>query len=69
MNPPMVPAVVVHCIKEVERKGSVEIGIYRVPGSEKDVKALKVRLVFVQGLMRQGYFELVGYYFSNIEKS
>jgi Rac GTPase-activating protein 1 len=43
MNPPMVPAIVVHCIKEVEKKGPSEIGVYRVPGSEKDVKALKVR--------------------------
>ena len=40
---PMVPALVVHCVKEVESRGLTEVGIYRVPGAEKDVKMLKVR--------------------------
>lgn len=61
-EPPMVPALIVHCINEVtfylknfcfaflkgftlqiERRGFNEVGIYRVSGSEKDIKALKVR--------------------------
>lgn len=39
---PMVPAIIVHCINEIEIRGLNEIGIYRVSGSEKDIKALKV---------------------------
>lgn len=39
---PMVPAIVVHCSNEVEARGLSEVGIYRVPGSKKDVKELKV---------------------------
>ncbi|CAB3376494.1 Hypothetical predicted protein [Cloeon dipterum] len=49
MTPPMVPAIVVHCIQEVEKRGSTEIGIYRVPGSEKEVKALKERFLKGKG--------------------
>ncbi|KAJ1520156.1 hypothetical protein ONE63_004372 [Megalurothrips usitatus] len=41
MTSPMVPSVVVHCIREIESRGLGEVGIYRVPGSERDVKALK----------------------------
>lgn len=41
---PMVPAIIVHCINEIEIRGLNEIGIYRVSGSEKDIKALKVCL-------------------------
>lgn len=42
----MVPALVVHCTNEVENRGLSEVGIYRVPGSEKDVKELKVLNLF-----------------------
>lgn len=38
----MVPALVVHCLREVECRGLNELGIYRVPGSEREVKSLKV---------------------------
>ncbi|KAL1418363.1 hypothetical protein MTO96_005737 [Rhipicephalus appendiculatus] len=33
---PMVPALVVHCIQEVERRGLDCVGIYRVSGSERE---------------------------------
>jgi Rac GTPase-activating protein 1 len=39
---PMVPSIIVHCVNEVELRGLNEVGIYRVPGAEKDVKGLKV---------------------------
>jgi Rac GTPase-activating protein 1 len=39
---PMVPSIIVHCVNEVEHRGLNEVGIYRVPGAEKDVKGLKV---------------------------
>ncbi|KAF2896541.1 hypothetical protein ILUMI_09632 [Ignelater luminosus] len=48
--PPMVPPLIVHCIKEIESRGLNEIGIYRVPGSEKDVKALKERFLRGRGV-------------------
>lgn len=43
--PPMVPALVVHCCNEVENRGLNEVGIYRVPGSDKDVRELKERFL------------------------
>jgi Rac GTPase-activating protein 1 len=39
---PMVPSIIVHCVNEVDRRGLNEIGIYKVPGAEKEVKELKV---------------------------
>lgn len=39
---PMVPALVVHCIQEVERRGLTEVGLYRVPGGAKEVHDLRV---------------------------
>lgn len=41
----MVPALVIHCVREVEDRGLTEPGIYRLSGSDKDVKALKVSVV------------------------
>jgi len=40
---PMVPALIVHCVNEIEKRGLMEVGLYRVPGSERDVKELKER--------------------------
>lgn len=42
---PMVPALIVHCVNEIESRGLTEVGIYRVSGSERDVKALKERFL------------------------
>uniref|UniRef100_A0A131XYA5 Putative gtpase-activating protein n=1 Tax=Ixodes ricinus TaxID=34613 RepID=A0A131XYA5_IXORI len=44
---PMVPAVVVHCIQEVERRGLSEVGLYRVSGSEREVR--EIREQFLRG--------------------
>lgn len=46
---PMVPALVVHCLKEIEARGFNEVGIYRIPGSERDVKHLKERFMRGRG--------------------
>jgi Rac GTPase-activating protein 1 len=46
---PMVPSIIVHCVNEVEHRGLNEVGIYRVPGAEKDVRGLKVCCV-VKGI-------------------
>lgn len=39
---PMIPGIVIHCINEIERRGLSEVGIYRVNGSEKEIKDMKV---------------------------
>ena len=33
---PMVPAILIHCIREVESRGLTECGIYRIPGNETE---------------------------------
>jgi predicted HAD superfamily phosphohydrolase len=40
---PMVPSLIVHCVNEVDLRGLNEVGIYRIPGSEKEVRELKVQ--------------------------
>lgn len=40
-DPPMIPALVIHCANEVEHRGLTEKGIYRVPGSEREIKDLR----------------------------
>jgi len=46
---PMVPALLVHCVNEIEKRGLTEVGLYRVPGSEKDVRELKDRFLRGKG--------------------
>lgn len=45
LTAPLVPALIVHCVNEIESRGLTEVGLYRVSGSEKDVKALKERFL------------------------
>ncbi|XP_030846039.1 rac GTPase-activating protein 1-like isoform X2 [Strongylocentrotus purpuratus] len=44
-NPPYVPSLVMHCINEIEMRGLTEEGIYRISGSEREVKELRERLI------------------------
>lgn len=46
----MVPALVIHCIKEVESRGLSEVGLYRVSGLEKEVKELKDKFLHGKGV-------------------
>ena len=32
----MIPAILIHCIREIETRGLDEVGIYRVPGNESE---------------------------------
>jgi len=41
LSHPMVPAIVVHCVNEIEQRGLEEIGLYRVPGAEREVRELR----------------------------
>lgn len=47
---PMVPALIVHCINEIETRGLNEVGLYRVSGSDRDVKALKEKFLKNNGI-------------------
>ncbi|CAM9426848.1 unnamed protein product [Lampetra planeri] len=47
---PMIPSLVIHCVDEIERRGMKEVGLYRVPGSDRDVKELKERWLRGKGL-------------------
>ncbi|KAM6980026.1 rac GTPase-activating protein 1-like [Aplochiton taeniatus] len=42
---PMIPALVVYCIKEIEHRGLHEVGLYRVSGAERTVKELKEKFL------------------------
>lgn len=44
---PMIPGLLIHCIDEIERRGINEVGIYRISGSERDIRGLKV-LLFIK---------------------
>ncbi|XP_069698912.1 rac GTPase-activating protein 1-like [Periplaneta americana] len=42
---PMVPSLIVHCVNEVDLRGLNEVGIYRISGSEREVKELKEKFL------------------------
>jgi len=46
---PMVPAIVVHCCNELELRGMQEVGLYRVPGSEREVRELREKFLAGRG--------------------
>ncbi|CAM5146750.1 unnamed protein product, partial [Eretmochelys imbricata] len=46
---PLVPALVVHCVSEVERRGLTETGLYRVPGAEPLVREWRQKLLRAKG--------------------
>lgn len=47
---PMVPALIVHCVNEIETRGLTEVGLYRISGSDRDVKALKEKFMKNHGI-------------------
>lgn len=42
---PMVPGFLVHCLNEIERRGSNEIGLYEVSACDNEVKRLKEQIL------------------------
>ncbi|XP_063197857.1 rac GTPase-activating protein 1-like [Chroicocephalus ridibundus] len=50
-TPPLVPALVVQCVTEVETRGLTETGLYRVPGAEQLVREWKRRLLRAGGAL------------------
>jgi Rac GTPase-activating protein 1 len=47
---PMVPALIVHCVNEIETRGLNEVGLYRLSGNDRDVKGLKERFLRNNGI-------------------
>ncbi|NXI43331.1 RGAP1 protein, partial [Galbula dea] len=50
-TPPLVPALLVQCVTEVETRGLTETGLYRVPGAEQLVREWKQRLLRARGAL------------------
>jgi Rac GTPase-activating protein 1 len=46
---PMVPALIVYCLNEVEVRGLEEVGLYRISGSEREVKDLRDKFLAGRG--------------------
>lgn len=42
---PCVPALIAHCVSEIERRGLNEPGLYRIPGSDREIKQLKEKIL------------------------
>lgn len=55
---PMVPGLVQHCINEIEVRGFDTIGLYRVPGPEKEVKELKERFLKGKGIPNLNKYDI-----------
>jgi len=55
---PMVPALIVHCVNEIEARGLTEVGLYRVPGSEKEVKDLKEKFFAGRGCPNLSHYDI-----------
>jgi len=49
LTSPMVPAIIVHCVNEIEARGMGEVGIYRVPGSEREVRDMRDKFLAGRG--------------------
>ena len=65
-TPPLVPAVVVHCVSEIESRGLLEQGIYRVPGSERLIKGALAPSIALLHFFSSEYFTLTCSYETNI---
>ena len=54
----MVPAIIVHCANELVSRGLAEVGIYRVPGSEREVKDLRDKFLAGRGCPNHGQVDV-----------
>ena len=65
---PRVPALIVHCTSEIEKRGLLQPDIYRANGSEKEVRTLKEKILKA----KQGIPQLAGidvYLLCNVVKN
>lgn len=54
----MVPGLIQHCVNEVEVRGYNTVGLYRVPGQEKEVKELKERFLKGKGIPNLNKYDI-----------
>ncbi|XP_065221234.1 rac GTPase-activating protein 1-like isoform X2 [Planococcus citri] len=47
---PRIPALVIHCVNKIEQLGLKEIGLYRVPGNDREIRALKEKFLRCKGV-------------------
>lgn len=57
IDPPLIPPIIIHCIQEIESRGVDQIGLYRIPGSEKEVKTLKEKFLKGKSIPNLSAFE------------
>ncbi|CAL8147844.1 unnamed protein product [Orchesella dallaii] len=55
---PMVPSLIQHCVNEVEIRGLDTVGLYRVPGPEKEVKDLKEKFLRGKGVPNLARYDI-----------
>ena len=58
IEPPMIPALLIYCVKEVERRGLDDVGIYRVAGSEGDANEILDKFRAGGGAPRLSKYEI-----------
>ncbi|XP_054711222.1 rac GTPase-activating protein 1-like [Uloborus diversus] len=51
-TPPMIPSLIIHCLNEIELRGMNEVGLYRVPGSDREVKELMQKFLKSKNIPR-----------------
>lgn len=56
----MVPALIQHCVNEVEARGASSVGLYRIPGGEKEVRELKDRFLRGKGIPNLARYDIHG---------
>lgn len=54
----MVPGLIQHCINEIEVRGLDTLGLYRVPGPEREVKDLKEKFLRGKGIPSLGRYDV-----------
>lgn len=37
---PCIPALIIHCCREIEKRGLNDVGLYRIPGSDSEIKSM-----------------------------
>ncbi|KAI3387019.1 hypothetical protein SNEBB_000288 [Seison nebaliae] len=44
-----IPPLVLHCVREIERRGLTEVGLYRLNGADSEVRSIRTALIYNRG--------------------
>ncbi|XP_058059633.1 rac GTPase-activating protein 1 [Anopheles bellator] len=55
---PRIPALIVHCVSEIENRGLAEVGLYRMSGAERDVRTLKEKFLRGKSIPALGQLDI-----------